>query len=142
MATYYEGKISYLKETDNGSLQNIKEVYLLDAISYTDAEAELLRRLQESIKEFKIEGIRKMKLAEVFIQDIGNVFFKMKVLYITFDEKSQKEKFSPHFYIINADDPAEAYNTLKKNLGTLNDYKITDINTTPILQVFQYEAAS
>jgi hypothetical protein len=61
------------------------------------------------------------------------------VQYITFDEKSQKEKKVPHIMLINANDPREAYDLLKKNLGSLNDYQITDINITAILEIFPYE---
>ncbi len=142
MATWYLGKISFQKETENGSLQSFREAYLVDSVSYTEAEAILFQRLQETRKDFQLLGITKMKLSEVFIEDnegYENTFFKMKCLYITFDEKTQKEKNVPHMMLINAGNPLEAYNHLVKHLGTLNDYKITDINPTPILEVFKYD---
>ena len=140
MATWYLGKIAFQKETENGSLKTFKEAYLVDSVSYTEAEAILYQKIQERVKDFKLVGLTKMKLSEVFIEDSteGNTFFKLKCLYITFDERTQKEKNVPHTMLINAENPLEAYNHLVKHLGTLNDYKITDINTTPILEVFPY----
>lgn len=141
MATWYLGKISFQKENESGSLQTLKEAYLVDSVSYTEAEAILYQKIQERVKDFKLLGLTKMKLSEVFIEDnedSENTFFKMKCLYITFDERTQKEKNVPHTMLINAGNPLEAYNHLVKHLGTLDDYKITDINTTPILEVFPY----
>lgn len=142
MATWYLGKIAFQREDESGTLKTLKEAYLVDSVSYTEAEAILMQRLQESRKDFNLIGITKMKLSEVFIEDNesgDNIFFKMKCLYITFGERSQKEKNVPHTMLINASNPLEAYNHLVKHLGTLNDYKITDINTTQILEVFPYD---
>ncbi|WP_044171157.1 DUF4494 domain-containing protein [Flectobacillus major] len=141
MATWFLGKISHNTEDINGNLKTNKEVYLVDAYSYTEAEAQLIRKLQQKVPEFRLEGLTRMKLSEVFIEDNEGTFFKMKVLYITFDERSQKEKMLPHTMIINAENPGLAYEYLSKKLGTFNDYKITDINTTQILDVFPYESA-
>ncbi|MDI9865752.1 MULTISPECIES: DUF4494 domain-containing protein [Bacteroidota] len=140
MATWYLAKIRYQREDEAGSLKTINEAYLIDAVSYTDAEARVFEIVASNTPEFQITNLTKMKLSEVFFEDNNaETWFKAKVQYISFDEKSQKEKKTAHMMLINANDPGEVYTLLKKNLGNLNDYQITDINITTILEVCPYE---
>jgi hypothetical protein len=140
MATWYLGKIRFQKEDEAGSLKTINEAYLVDAMSYTEAEARMFEVVASNTPDFQLTNLSKMKISEVFFEENNaETWFKAKVQYITFDEKSQKEKKVPHIMLINANDPREAYDLLKKNLGSLNDYQITDINITAILEIFPYE---
>lgn len=140
MATWYLGKIRFQKEDEAGSLKTINEAYLVDAMSYTEAEARMFEVVASNTPDFQLTNLSKMKISEVFFEENNaETWFKAKVQYITFDEKSQKEKKVPHIMLINANDPREAYDLLKKNLGSLNDYQITDINITAILDIFPYE---
>jgi hypothetical protein len=140
MATWYLGKIRFQKEDEAGSLKTINEAYLVDAMSYTEAEARMFEVVASNTPDFQLTNLSKMKISEVFFEENNaETWFKAKVQYITFDEKSQKEKKVPHIMLINANDPREAYDLLKKNLGSLNDYQITDINITAIIEIFPYE---
>ncbi|MBP6386271.1 MAG: DUF4494 domain-containing protein [Pseudarcicella sp.] len=140
MATWYLGKLKYQKEDEAGSLKTITEAYLVDAVSYTDAEARIFEIMASNTPDFQITSLNKMKLSEVFNEENGaETWYKGKVVFISFDEKTQKEKKTPHIMLINAETPKEAYEGLVKNLGNLNDYQITDINLTPILEVVPYE---
>lgn len=139
MATWYYSKIRYQREDEAGTLKTIKEAYLIDAVSYTEAEARVFEIVASNTPEFQIDKISKMKLAEVFIEPDVETWFKAKVQYISFDESSQKEKKTAHFILINAIDPGQVYKLLKEKLGSLNDYEITDINLTDILEVCPYE---
>lgn len=139
MATWYLGQIRYQKENEAGSLVTINEAYLVDAVSYTEGEARLHEIVAINTPDFQVVKITKMRLSEVFFEENGSeVWYKCKVVYISFDEKTQKEKLTPHVMIINAENPRDAYDALCKNLGNLNDYKITDINITTILEVCPY----
>ncbi|MDI9872127.1 DUF4494 family protein [Flectobacillus roseus] len=139
MATWFLGKISH-PTLDEQNIQRInREVYLVDAVSFTDAEAQLIRKLQGDIPHLKVEGVSKIKLSEVFMEGNDGLFFKMRVLYISFNERTQKEVYTPHTMLINAENPGDAYVLLKQKLGALNDYKITDINQSPIVRILAYE---
>lgn len=139
MATWYLGKIRFQREDEAGSLKTINEAYLVDAVSYTEAEARMFEVVASNTPDFQLINLAKMKLSEVFFEDNGSeTWFKVKVMYISFDEKTAKEKKTPHMMLINADTPKDAFEALTKNLGNLNDYQITDINITTILEVCPY----
>jgi ribosomal protein L20A (L18A) len=63
----------------------------------------------------------------------------MKVCYLSFDEKTKKEKKTPFNMLINAENPVQAYHLLVERLGTVDDYQITDINITTIAEIIPYE---
>lgn len=139
MATWYLGKIRFQREDEAGSLKTINEAYLVDAVSYTEAEARMFEVVASNTPDFQLINLAKMKLSEVFFEDNNSeTWFKVKVMYISFDEKTAKEKKTPHMMLINADTPKDAFDALTKNLGNLNDYQITDINITTILEVCPY----
>ena len=139
MATWYLGKIRYQKEDEAGSLKTINEAYLVDAVSYTEAEARMFEIVASNTPDFQLTNLTKMKLSEVFFEENGSeIWYKAKVQYISFDEKTQKEKKTPHIMLINAENPKDVFEALTKNLGNLNDYQITDINITTILEVCPY----
>lgn len=140
MPTWYQASIRYQQTDEQGKVKAISEVYLFDAVSYTDAEAKTYAYVADNLQDFQISTIKRMKLAEVFFVEEGaETWYKCKVQYITFDEKAQKEKKVPYMMLINAENPREAYDLLKERLGTVSDYLITDCNLTTILEVVPYD---
>ena len=139
MATWYLGKIRYQKEDESGSLKTINESYLIDAVSYTEAEARMFQIVASNTPDFQLINLTKMKLSEVFFEENGSeTWFKVKVMYTSFDEKTQSEKKTPHMMIINSDSVLDTYSAITKNLGNLNDYEIVGVNITSILEVHPY----
>jgi ribosomal protein L20A (L18A) len=140
MSAWYQGKIRYQKIDEKDKTIKITEVYLVDAVSYTDAEARIYSTVASNTPDFHLFGLSRMKLQEVFfVEDGAETWFKVKVNFMSFDEKSQKEKRTPFMMLINAENPLEAYNLISERLGTVEDYQITDINITNILEVIPYE---
>jgi len=141
MSAWYQGKIRYNKVDEKDRTIKITEVYLVDAVSYTDAEARIYSTVASNTPDFHLFGLSRMKLQEVyFVEDGAETWFKVKVNFMSFDEKSQKEKRTPFNMLINAENPLEAYNLISERLGTVEDYQITDINITNILEVIPYDA--
>ena len=52
---------------------------------------------------------------------------------------AQKEKKIPHIMLVNAETVRQAYDRVEERLGKIDDYEITDVNITPILEIFPYE---
>ena len=79
-----------------------------------------------------------MKLADVFHnEDGGEVWYKVKAMFITDDEKTGKQKKTPSLMLVNAETPKQAYERIETSLKTaLDPYEITDVNTTKILDIF------
>jgi hypothetical protein len=141
MASWYLGKIRYQKEDEAGSLKTINEVYLVDAISYTESEARLYKQIVTGASDFSVSSISKMRLADLFAYEDGEKWFKAKVIYFSVDDKSGKEKKVVNYMLVNADGIDQALARITESLRTmLIPYETTDINLTPILDVFPYTA--
>lgn len=140
MATWFQAKIKFVQEDEKGVARNINQVYLFDAVSYTDAEARAYQHLAAEVPDFQLTGLTKMKLNEVFFEENSSeIWFKCKVSYIIFDEKSQKDKKVPYAFLLNSHNIKDAYGILEGKLGSVQDYVITDIGATKILDVIPYE---
>lgn len=146
MPTWFQGTIKYQKEEiytdrqgDQVRLKTITEAYLVDAVSYTDAEARLYQEVPANTPDFQVARISKMKLADVFQIDApGETWYKAKVIFSTEDDKGREKKIV-NMMLINASTVREAYERLEDSLKTiLMPYEITDINKTPLLDIFPY----
>lgn len=150
MPNWYLGKIRYQQPIDEMAIgtrneeltkhKTVNESYLIDAVSYTDAEARLYKVVADNTPDFQITGLRPMRLSDVFQLEGGEKWFKCKVIYITEDERSGKEKKVVNTMLVNAGDVREAYDRVRESLKTmLVPFDITDINLTPIIDVVPYE---
>lgn len=140
MATWYQAKIRFQQQDEKGGNKTINQVYLFDAVSYTDAEARSYNFFAAELQDFQLVGLTKMKFNEVFfIENNSEIWFKCKVQYIVFDEKTQNDKKVPFLMLLNAHDIKECYGILVEKLGSVQDYIISDINATKILDVIPYE---
>jgi len=141
MPSWYLGKIKYQQEQENGAFKTLSEAYLLDAVSYTDAEARLYRVVADNTPDFQVSSLSRMKLSDVFHfeEEGGEKWFKCKAFYVSVDDSSGKEKKIISYMLVNADSPKQAIERIEKSLATmLVPYEITDVNLTPILEVCPY----
>jgi len=139
--SWYKATINFIQQDEKGQTRKVSQQYLFDAVSYTDAEARAYAYCAEEPKamEFKVSNIAKQAVNEVFfIENNSEKWFKAKVSYIVFDEKSQREKKVPFNFILNAYDIKDAYDLLSQKLGTVQDYFIESIISTGILDVIPY----
>jgi len=142
MQTWFESKVKYTKVSGSGNEQHVTENFLLDAVSYTDAETRIIRKMQELIKgnEFTIVDIKKSRIAEVFPFESGEWWYKATINLVTLDEEAGKEKKMRTYYLIMADDIKEALERLDESLSYLViPYVTTSIAVSTIVDVFPYE---
>lgn len=142
--TWFESKVKYKKVTESGNEQLVNENFLLDAVSYTDAETRTIRKMQEMVRggEFQIVDIKKSRIAEVFPFENGEWWFKATVNLVTVDEEAGKEKKLRTYYLIMADDIKEALQRLDESLGFLViPYVVSALAVSTIVDVFPYEAS-
>lgn len=140
MNNWFECKVSYEKMLENGMQKKVTEPYLVDALSFTEAEARIIEELKPFITgEFVIADIKRAKLSELFFFDGGDRFFRAKVQFITLDEKSGAEKKTSVNMLAQASDIDEALRVVKKGMeGTMADYAIASLVETTIMDVFPY----
>lgn len=141
MATWFLCKIRYRKQEENGKQTTINEAYLIDSVSFTEAEARVYQELSSIIKDFNLVSVSPMRLADVFHYDDAEKWFKCKVSYVSLDEKSGKEKKVQNTMLVSAANVKQAYERIEESLRTmLVPFDISDINSTNILEIFPYVA--
>ncbi len=142
MTEWFECKVAYDKTMEDGLIKKVKETYMVDALSFTEAEKRFLEEIQPyMIGEFVVTDIKRAKISEMFESNDGedDRWFKAKVAYITLDEKTGTEKRTNQFVLVQASDLRVAVKNLDKNMkGTLGDYLIVSIAETPIMDIFHY----
>lgn len=140
MNNWFECKISYEKTLENGIQKKVTEPYLIDALSFTEAEARIIEEIRPYISgEFVIADIKRAKLSELFFNENGDRFYKVKVYFITLDERSGAEKKTAATMLAQASSIKEALEVVEKGMeGTLADYVIASLTETAIMDVFPY----
>ena len=142
MHNWFECKISYDKKTDEGIPKRITEAYLVDALSFTEAEARIIEEIRPYISgEFTVLDIKRARFAETFLNDTGETYYKVKIKLITLDEKSGAEKETAVQMLVQASTIHEAISFVDKGMkGTLTDYVIASISETLLVDVFPFTA--
>lgn len=142
MIEWFECKVRYEKTLENGLVKKVTEPYLVDALSFTEAEKRFLEEIEPFMSgEFQVTDIKRAKLSELFetSDDNADKWFKAKVAFITLDEKTGTEKKSNQTMLVQASDLRDAVKRLDKGMeGTMSDYEIAAIAETPIMDVFHY----
>jgi len=139
MATWYECKFRYNTEGTNGNFTTVTEVYLVDAVSFTDAEARIYQEIGSNYQEFVLLSVSKYKLHELIHKEDGSIWYKAKVALTTLDEKAGKEKKIRQAILVNANTVKEAYENIEEVFsGAVSDYEILDIITTSIIEILPY----
>ena len=142
MHNWFECKVTYEKMMENGMQKKVTEPYLVDALSFTEAEARIIEEIQPYITgDFTIKTVSKAKISETFFNDKGDRFYKFKVNYITLDEKSGMEKKTAVKMIAQACTLKEAISVLEECMkNTMADYSIAEVKETNIIDVFKFES--
>ncbi|MBP3553639.1 MAG: DUF4494 domain-containing protein [Bacteroidaceae bacterium] len=141
--TWFECKIRYEKTLENGMVKKVTEPYLVDALSFTEAEARIIEEMKPFISgEFTVSDIKRANYSELFFSDeeAADRWFKSKLLFITLDEKSGNEKKVASNVLIQASDLRDAVKKLDEGMkGSMADYEIASMAETPIMDVYRYE---
>lgn len=130
--------VRYVKELQDGTLKRIKELYLLNANSYTDAEARIFTEVGEYIRgEFEVVDIKQKQYADIYQYDDSDLLWETKVSYISEDADSGKEKKINQKFLVYAHNAKEAYERIEESLkGIMVTYEIPSIQQSKIVEVF------
>ena len=136
---WFECKVRYEKTQEDGMLKSVTETYVVDGINFGDA---FNRMCENTIKqlcteEFEIVGMKKAQYAEIALHKlIGNVFYRVKINMITIDEKTDKQKKTPMYLLVRADNINEARKAVDDEYmkGTMIDYEISSVVETKIVE--------
>lgn len=140
MSNWFECKVSYEKIVEGGMQKKVTEPYLVDALSFTEAEARIIEEIRPYISgEFTIADIKRARLSELFYNANGDRYYKVKVFFIALDEKSGAEKKTAAQMLAQASSLREAVDVVDEGMkGTMADYMIASVTETAIMDVFPF----
>ncbi len=109
-------------------------------MSFTEAEARIIEEIRPFISgEFTVTDIKRARLSELFFNENGDRFYKIKVYFITLDEKSGAEKKTAAQMLAQACTLKEAIAVLEEGMkGTMADYTIASVTETMLMDVFPF----
>lgn len=142
-AQWFETRVRYEKTNDDGRQKQVTELYVVDAFTFTEAEAAITNEIVHYVSgEFAIKTIAPATYGEIFFSDIDadDKWFKARLAFITLDEKSGKEKQSSVTYLVQGSSVNSAIKHIDEVMGeTMIDYIIASITETKIMDVFEHQ---
>ncbi|WP_372640034.1 DUF4494 domain-containing protein [Ancylomarina sp.] len=137
---WFECKVKYVKIDENGKEKKVTEPYLVDAVSFTEAEARIHTELEKMIhSDFIVTNISKSNVSELFPNENGDRWFKAKTSFVTVDEESGKEKKSNNYMLVEANNVKDAYEYLTEGLSDMIvPFEIPSVTESPIMDVFPF----
>ena len=143
-ATWFETKIRYEKTKEDGLDKKVTEMYVVDALSFTEAENRIIEEMSSFISgEFKVTDIKKASYGEIFFTDAAadDKWYKAKLAYILFDEKTEKEKRTSTYFLVQASTLSDAVKHIVEAMSTyMGDYDIVSVAETQVMDVYERKA--
>lgn len=144
MATWFECKIRYDKTQENGSIKKVTEPYLVDALSFTEAEARIIKELTPFMSgEVDVNAVKRTRISEIFWDDSADKWYLVKVAFITIDPKTATEKRAVSQILVAGSDFKGAYDNFMQGMnGVMGDFEVVSIAETLIMDVFKADLST
>ena len=137
---WFECKVRYEQTQDDGMPKLVTETYVVDGIDFGDAFKGIYEYAIKNIAdEFDIVAMKMAQYAEIALyKSQGNVFYRVKINMITIDEKTDKQRKTPLFLLVRADNINEARKAVDDEYmkGTMADYEISSVVETKIVDFY------
>jgi len=144
MQNWFECKVKLDKPQDDGKIRKVTELYLVDALNFTEAEKRMLKEMKPyTTGELEVADLKRAKYGEMFTttDESADKWFKVKCVFVTLDEKTQTEKRTSTLMLVQASDLRDAVKRFDDGMkGSMVDYEINTVQETLIMDVFPYEA--
>ena len=138
----YECGVRYERTMENGMTKKVTELYLVDALSFAEAEGRITNEMEPYISgDFDVVTIKRTNISEI-VEGLSTAdeWFKAKLMYITIDEKTGKEKKQAVHFIVRASDINNAHICVVEHMkGSVMDYEIATLDETKIMDLFRYK---
>lgn len=137
----YECGVRYERTMANGMTKKVTELYLVNALSFTEAEGRITKEMEPFFSgDFDVVTIKRTNYSEIAENDKGDKWFKAKLVFITTDEKSGKEKKTATHLIVRATDIENAHAVVIDCFkGAMFDFEIATLDETKIMDIFRYK---
>lgn len=142
-SNWFEVGIRYQKTQEDGSEKSVTEKYAIDALSFTEGESAITEEMASYISgEFKVKSMQEASYREIFFsdKDDDDCWYKAKLQFISFDDKSNKEKRSNVTYLVQAKSMHRAISNINEVMGkTMIEYEIIVLSKTNVFDVFEHK---
>lgn len=139
----YECGVRYERTMENGMTKKVTELYLVDACSFAEAEGRITKEMKPYISgDFDVVSIKRTNYSEIVENgvDSADKWFKAKLMLVTLDEKTAKEKKQAVYFIVKASDINNAHMVVVEHMKTsVVDYEIATLDETKIMDLFRYK---
>lgn len=144
MHNWFQCKVKYERNGEDGSVVKVSEAYLVDAMSFTEAEKRINEEMKPFISgEFLVADIKRARIAELFADENGDKWYRCKVNFISLDEEKGVEKRVASTMFAQASTLKDALAVLEKGMqGTMADFEIAAITETNVMDIFVYKVNS
>lgn len=140
--SWFECKVKMDVMKEGGITKPETSVYLVDALNFTEAETRILEETAPlSSGNIEVANINKVKYAEIFPSDSENAdkWYKVRCMFITYDEKTEKEKEIGNNMLVQAANFHDALKNFDAGMkGSMMDYRISSIQETKIMDVYKF----
>ena len=137
--TWFEVKVRYEQTQEDGMNKMVTETYVYKAADFGEAYDKATKDMSTSISgEFEITAMKIAQYKEIITQDerTEEKYYRVKVNLIILDEKTQKEKKTACYYLVNADSVEKARKYTDTAFSdTLMDYVIEAVQEAKIIDV-------
>ena len=138
MSDWFECKVRYDKVQENGAVKKVTEPYLVDAMSFTEAEARITEERAPYISgDFSVAAVKRTKIGEIFWDETGDKWYLSKIVFVQIDEKGGEKKTVSQILVQAKDFKSALHNLLDGMKGTMQDYEIASIVETLIMDVYK-----
>lgn len=144
MNNWFECKVRVEKVVEGGATKKVTEPYLVDALNFTEAEARIIEEVSPFCNgQLEVADIKRARYCEMFTseEESCDKWYKVKCVFVTFDEKTQTEKRTSQLMLVQASDLRDAVKRFDEGMkGSMIDYEIAAVQETALLDVFPYKA--
>ena len=140
---WFEVKMRYEKVHEDGYEKKVTESYVVEALSFGEAEKTAIEFLGSYVSgEIQVVNINPMRFQEVFFneQESCDRYYKAILQFITIDEKTEREKHTQVYYLVQASSFDNCKDTIRTIMdGTMIDYQIASVSETKVIDVIEHE---
>ena len=139
---YFECGIRYEKTMEDGSQRKVTELYIVQACSFTEAEARFTNEMSAFISgESEVVSEKITNYSEIMpsANTEADKWYKVKLNFITIDDRTEKEKKTTMYYLVQAKDIDDARRLTDDYFSSsMIDYITEAVQETKIMDVFLY----
>lgn len=141
MNNWFNVKVKYTKQLDNGTFKRVNEQHLFAAMSFTDAEARAFKELAQFIRgEFIVLAITRADFNDIFAFDGSDIWYQVKAQYASVADDSGRSKMILNKFLVSGNTIDEATKNTKESLSSMMvDFQIVSVVESQIVEIYPME---